>query len=114
MASILGYTVPSFFDVMSASGKTYTYYDLDGKSLPASTTQDLETSVVNSQGKLTCKTLGGLCKIRYDEIYTPMLIDTIPNHVTSGMVINFVLNANRCHAILSSEFDPFYYVKLGN
>ena len=113
-ASILGYTVPSIFDVLSSPAKTYTYYDLNGVSLPASLTQDLETSVVNSQGKLTCKQVGGPCKVRYDESYTPMLIDTIPNHVTYGMVITFVLNGNRCHAILSSEFDPFYYVKLGD
>lgn len=29
------------------------------------------------------------------------------------MTINFVLNANKCHSILSSEFEPFYYLKLG-
>lgn len=70
-------------------------------------------SVVNSKGKITCKQTGGACRIRYDEAYTPMLIDTVPNQVTYGMTINFVLNANRCHSLISTDFEPFYYIKLG-
>lgn len=50
-----------------------------------------------SETKLSCSTKWGACRIRYDETYTPMLHDTIPNQLTYGMKINFILNPNLCH-----------------
>jgi hypothetical protein len=45
-----------------------------------------------------------------------MYIDTVPNNVAFGMPINMVMNPNRCHNInyLPADWDPFYYLKLGN
>ena len=41
-------------------------------------------------------------------------IDTIPNQVTYGMTINMVMNPERCHYDLPADWDPFYYIKIGD
>jgi hypothetical protein len=114
---MLAWTVPSAMDVYGTGKKTkYTYYDFDSK-LPWTTTFDFDVSVTNSEttaAPLACSSKWGNCKIRYDEVYTPMLIDTVPNQVTYGTDINFMLNPNRCHYGLSADFDPFYYLKIGD
>jgi hypothetical protein len=63
---------------------------------------------------LQCGAKWGNCRIRFDELFTPMLLDTIPNQVTYDMKIQFVLNPNQCHNNLGAGFDPFYYLKIGD
>jgi hypothetical protein len=63
---------------------------------------------------LACSSKWGNCRIRYHEEYTPMLHDTIPNQLTYGMTINFILNPNRCHNAVGTGQDPFYYLKIGD
>lgn len=63
---------------------------------------------------LQCGTKWGNCRVRYDELFTPMLLDTIPNQVTYDMKIQFVLNPNICHNKVPSGNDPFYYLKIGD
>jgi hypothetical protein len=43
-----------------------------------------------------------------------MYIDTIPSNVHFGMKINMVMNPNRCHNALPVDWDPFYYLKIGD
>jgi gamma-glutamyltranspeptidase len=123
MNGILAWTVPSAMEIFSSAKRTYTYYDFNDASLPAAVSKssgislvNFEISVVNSDETLLCKTKWGACRIRYDESYTPMYIDTVPNHVTFGMTIQMMLNPNRCHHVdsLPAEMDPFYYLKIGD
>jgi len=73
-------------------------------------------SVTNSEQTLECSSKWGSCRVRYDELQTPMYIDTVPNQVFWGMTINMIMNPNRCHNpnYLPDGSDPFYYLKIGD
>lgn len=75
---------------------------------------NFELSVQTPEENLICKTKWGSCRIRYEETHTPSYIDTIPNQVTYGMTINMVMNPGRCHYDLPADWDPFYYIKIGD
>jgi hypothetical protein len=123
MNGMLAWTVPSAMEIFSSSKKTFTYYDFNDVTLPAAANRptggnllNFEVSVQNPEETLICKTKWGNCQIRYDEQYTPMYIDTVPNHVTYGMTIQMMLNPNRCFASdsLPADWQPFYYLKIGD
>jgi hypothetical protein len=118
---LLAYTVPSAIDVFSNSKKTYNYYDFNDVTLPSPNGRvggpnllNFDVSVQNGEEYLQCSSKWGACRIRYDEIYTPMYIDTIPNQVTFGMTINMIMNPMRCHYDIPADMDPFYYLKIGD
>lgn len=126
MGGLLGYTVPSLIDIFSNEKMTYNYYDFNDETLPSanphSATSNLvsysvfEVTVQNSDEQLACPTKWGKCRIIYNELATPMYIDTVPSNVAFGMSVNFVMNPNLCHhsAHLPADWDPFYYLKIGD
>lgn len=129
IGGMLAYTVPSVMDIFSTGTKKYTYYDFNDSTLPSANPHpapapfglvfELSVKVPGGTGEesIICKTKWGNCRIRYDETYTPMYIDTTPNQVTFGMTVNFMMNPNRVHSsgdLPVGIYDPFYYLKIGN
>jgi len=129
IGGMLAYTVPSVLDVFSSTGtKKYTYYDFDDSTLPSANPHaapapyglvfELSVKVPSAVEEiLICKTKWSNCRIRYDEVYTPMYIDTVPSQVAFGMTVNMMMNPNRVHSsgdLPKVTYDPFYYLKIGN
>ena len=122
---MLAYSVPSVIDIFSTATKKYTYYDFNDSTLPSANPHPapapyglvFDVSVKVGDETLICKTQWSNCRIRYDEVYTPMYIDTVPSQVAFGMNVNFFMNPNRVHSasdLPAGAYDPFYHLKIGN
>jgi IPT/TIG domain len=60
-----------------------------------------------------CYTHFTSCHFRYNQRYTPQLMETVPNQVYAGQKINFWLNPANTTSDLPKGYEPFYYMKLG-
>lgn len=106
IGGMLAYTIPSALELFSNSKKMYNYYDFNDVTLPAASPRSapavtmlaFEVSVKVGEETIVCPTKWGACRIRYEETFTPMYIDTTPSQVTFGIQVNFVMNPNACHA----------------
>ena len=123
MAGILAYTVPSAAEIFSTPLLTRDYYSFDGRQAPFAGVDpsglgpnliNFEVTVQNGQEIMRCPTKFNQCRLRYDEAFTPMYVDTVPSNVAWGMKINMVMNPNRCHNDIPADYEPFQHLKIGN
>lgn len=96
--------------IMSTGSNQRDYYDFNESTLPWANPRTVgshyvsfDVSVKNSETCLVCGAAWNQCKIRYNEIYTPMYIDTVPSNVAFGMTINMIMNPNRAHYDLAEN-----------
>lgn len=92
----LGFTTPSVMDLFNAD-----FNDFDGSTaLPSGTEVMTMVSVVNNDNPdqdIWCWKEGN-CELKYKRIYTPVLMDVVPNQIYKDQNIDWWINIQGVHS----------------